>query len=109
MAFATRVRMSSTDVEHASDLDGKRVMAGGAQPTREPSAQDTAHGGRGVGLGITTLLVALLIAVPVVWAGAYLMQAGAAGLGIGFVVLVGIVLLAVMGAGIVLLRGLFRT
>lgn len=92
-----------------SDLDGKRVVSGGAAPTGEPRSQDSARGGRGVGLGVTTILGALLIAVPVVWAALYLMQASAAGLGSGFVLLVGIVLLAVVAAGIVLLRGLFRT
>ena len=92
----------------STDLDGKRVVAGGAQPTGEPRSQDTAFGGRGIGLGITTILGALLVAVPVVWAIAYLVQAGTAGLGDGFVVLAGIVLLAVLGVGLLLLRGLFR-
>jgi len=101
--------MPSSDVGRGTDLDGKRVLAGGASPTGEPRDQDSAGGGRGVGLGITTILGAILVAVPVIWAIAYLMQAGAAGLGNGFVVLVGIVLLAVLGAGILLLRGLFRT
>jgi hypothetical protein len=92
-----------------TDLDGKRVVSGGAQPTREPRSQDSAGAGRGVGLGITTILGALLVAVPVVWAIAYLMQASASGLGGGFVTLTGVVLLLVLGAGVVLLRGLFRT
>jgi hypothetical protein len=39
----------------------------------------------------------------------YLATASSAGLGGGFVFLVGIVLLACLGAGVVLLRGLFRT
>ena len=101
--------MSSTDVGRGRDLDGKRVVAGGAQPTREPQSQDSAGSGRGIGLGITTLLGALLVAVPVVWAIVYLMQAGASGLGGGFVLLVGVVLLGVLGAGFILVRGLLRT
>jgi predicted phage tail protein len=103
MPFATPLDVSSTD------LDGKRVVSGGAQPTAEPRSQDTARGGRGLGLGITTVLGAVLVAVPVIWAVAYLMQAGAAGLSGGFVFAVGIVLLGVLGVGMVLLRGLFRT
>ena len=78
-------------------------MSGGAEPTREPRSQDTAGGGRGVGLGFTTVLGVVLIAVPVIWA------VGSAGIGTGFVFLIGIVLLACLGAGVVLVRGLFRT
>ena len=72
-------------------------------------AQDSAGSGRGVGLGFSTILGALLIAVPVIWGIAYLAQAGAAGLGGGFVILVALVLLACIGAGFLLLRGLLRT
>jgi hypothetical protein len=70
-------------------------------------AQDSAGAGRGVGLGVSTILGAVLILVPVIWAIAYLSQAGAAGG--GFAVLVGLVLLACLGAGFILLRGLFKT
>jgi hypothetical protein len=91
------------------DLDGKRVLYGGAQPTTEPRTQDSAGGGRGLGLGVTTILGALLVAVPVIWAIAYLFQAGTAGLGTGFVLLTAIVLLAVVCAGLLLLRGLLRS
>jgi len=72
-------------------------------------AQDSAGAGRAVGLGFSTILGAVLILVPVIWAIAYLSQAGAAGLGGGFAILVGIVLLACLGAGFILLRGLFKT
>ena len=46
----------------------------------EPHEQDSAGAGRGVGLGLTTILGALLIAIPLIWAIAYLSQAGASGL-----------------------------
>lgn len=72
-------------------------------------AQDTAGAGRGVGLGVSTVLGAVLILIPLVWAVAYLSQAGASGLGGGFAILVGLVLLACVGAGFLLLRGLLRT
>jgi hypothetical protein len=72
-------------------------------------AQDSAGAGRSVGLGVSTVLGALLILVPLVWAVAYLTQAGASGIGGGFAILVGLVLLACLGAGFLLLRGLFRT
>ena len=90
-------------------VDEERVLSGGAEPTREPRSQDTAGGGRGIGLGITTILGVVLIAVPVIWAVFYLAAAGSAGIGTGFVFLIGIVLLACLGAGVVLVRGLFRT
>ncbi|HET6319913.1 MAG TPA: hypothetical protein VFG86_25930 [Chloroflexota bacterium] len=72
-------------------------------------AQDSAGVGRGVGLGFSTILGALLIAIPIIWAIAYLSQAGASGLGGGFVILVALVLLACIGAAFLLLRGLLRT
>lgn len=72
-------------------------------------AQDSAGIGRGVGLGFSTILGALLIAIPVIWAIAFLSQAGTAGLGGGFAILVVLVLVACLGAGFVLLRGLLRT
>jgi hypothetical protein len=72
-------------------------------------AQDSAGIGRGVGLGVSTVLGALLIAVPVIWAIAYLSQAGATGAGGGFAILVVIVLLACLGAGFILLRGMLRS
>jgi hypothetical protein len=90
----------SVDQEH---------FLGGAEPTAEPRSQDTARGGRGIGLSLTSVLGALLIAVPVVWAILYLTQAGAAGLGGGFMILVGVVLVACVGTGWLLVRGLFRT
>ena len=101
--------MSSADAGRGRDLDGKRVVAGGAAPTHEPRSQDSAGGGRGLGLLVTVLLGAVLVLVPLIWAGAYLWQAGASGLGSGFMILVGIVLVAVLGAGIVLLRGLLKS
>ncbi len=72
-------------------------------------AQDSAGVGRGVGLGVSTILGAVLLIVPVIWAIAYLSQAGAAGLGGGFAILVAIVLLACIGAGFILLRGMLRS
>ena len=90
-------------------MDEERTFDGGAEPTGEPRSQDSAGGGRGVGLSLTTILGALLIAVPVIWAGYYLAQAGASGLGGGLVVLVAIVMLACVGAGVLLLRGLLKT
>lgn len=90
-------------------LEEERTFAGGAAPTHEPRSQDSAGHGRGVGLGVTTILGIVLVAVPVVWAVMYLMQASQTGLGTGFVFLVGIVLLACLGAGLVLLRGLLKT
>jgi hypothetical protein len=101
--------MSLTDGRPGPGLDGKRVVSGGAAPTREPRGQDTARGGRRVGLGITTLLSAVLVAVPIAWAVAYLVQARDAGLGGGFVLVLAVVLLAVIGAGLLLARGFFRT
>ncbi len=89
-------------------VDEERVSDGGAEPAGEPRSQDTATGGRGIGLGFTTILGVVLIAVPVIWAAFYLATANSAGIGIGFVFLVGIVLLACLGAGAVLVRGLFR-
>jgi hypothetical protein len=90
-------------------LEEERTWAGGAEPTREPRSQDSAGAGRGAGLGLTTILGAILIAVPLIWAVFYLVQAGTSGLGNGFVLMVGIVLLACIGAGVLLLRGLFTT
>lgn len=90
-------------------LDEEHTFEGGAEPTREPHSQDTAGGGRSIGLSLTTIVGAALIAVPVIWAGYYLMQVGSAGLGGGFVVLVGIVMLVCLGTGVMLLRGLLKT
>jgi hypothetical protein len=90
-------------------MDEERTWEGGAQPTGEPRSQDTANGGRGVGLGLTTVIGVVLIAAPVIWAISYLMQANATGLGTGFVFLVGVVLLACLGAGVMLVRGLLKT
>jgi hypothetical protein len=86
-----------------------RQWSGGSEPTGEPRSQDTAKGGRGVGLGLTTVLGVVLVAVPLIWAAYYLTTASSSGLGIGFVFLVGIVVMACLGAGALLLRGLFRT
>ncbi len=72
-------------------------------------SQDSAGAGRSIGLGFTTILGALLIAIPVIWAIAYLAQAGTAGAGGGFAILVVLVLLACIGAGVLLLRGLLRS
>ena len=99
----------SRTVGHGTDTDEDRAWPGGAQPTSEPHGQDSAGGGRGIGLGLTTIVGGLLIAVPLLWAITYLAQAGRAGLGTGFTFLVGVVLLLCLGAGVVLLRGLFRT
>lgn len=89
-------------------LEEERTFAGGAAPTREPKEQDTGGHARGVGLSITTILGIVLVAVPVIWAVTYLVQVGQAGLGTGIVFLVGIVMLACLGAGVVLLKGLLR-
>jgi hypothetical protein len=83
--------------------------AGGAEPTGEPHGQDTAGGGRGVGLSLTTVLAAVLIAVPVAWAVLYLTQAASIGASGGFLILIAIVLAACMSVGWLLLRGMFRT
>ena len=99
--------MAENAVGHGTDADEQRASAGGAEPTHEPRTQDTAGGGRRAGLGATTILGILLIAIPIIWAAAYLSQAGTAGLG-GFAVLVGVVLLAALLAGVLLLLGLFR-
>jgi hypothetical protein len=72
-------------------------------------AQDSAGAGRGIGLGVATVIGAFLIALPVIWAIGSLSQAGAAGLGGGFAVLVTLVLLACIGAGFVLMRGMLRS
>ena len=101
--------MARDAIGHGTDADEQRASAGGAEPTGEPRTQDTAGGGRGAGLGITTILGVLLIAIPIIWAAAYLSQAGAAGLGGGFTLLVGLVLVAAIAAGVLLLRGLLRT
>ena len=89
-----------------TDLRGKRVFSDGAEPTHEPHDQDSAGAGRGIGLSITTVLSAILVAVPVVWAVVYLTQA--AELGIGFVSLLGVLLVVMVGFGLLLVRGLFR-
>jgi hypothetical protein len=94
-------------VGHGTDTDEDRASLGGAQPTGEPREQDSAGGGRGIGL--TTVLGALLIAVPLLWAFTYLAQAGTTGLGTGFALVVGAVLLFCITVGVILLRGLFRT
>ena len=96
-------------VGHGTDTDEERAWPGGAQPTGEPHGQDSAGGGRGLGLGLTTIVGGLLIAAPLLWAITYLAQAGTAGLGTGFTFLVGVLLLFCLGAGVVLLRGLLRT
>ena len=90
-----------------ADVDEEPALGGGAEPVRE-YRQETAGSGRSVGLGLSTLVGALLIAIPLVWGGAYLMQAGAAGLTGGFGIMVLIVLLACLGAGAILLKGMFK-
>ncbi len=82
---------------------------GGAEPTGEPHSQDTARGGRSIGLSMTIVQAVVVVAVPLVWAIFYLSQAGAAGVGSGFILLVGLVVLACLGVGWLLLRGLLRT
>ena len=62
-----------------------------------------------VTFGLGWLLYWLIWPATVIWAIAYLSQAGAAGLGGGFAVIVVLVLLACLGAGFVLLRGLLRS
>jgi hypothetical protein len=93
----------------SSRIEKDHAYQGGAEPTGEPRSQDTARGGRGIGLGFTTILGIALIAVPLVWAAIYLAQAGIAGLGSGFVLLMAVVLLGCIAAGVLLVRGLFRT
>jgi len=88
--------MSNPDVPHrtvghGTDTDEERGVPGGAMPTGEPREQDSAHGGRLAGLGVTTIIGILLIAVPLIWAFTYFAQADTAGLGTGFTFLVGIV------------------
>jgi hypothetical protein len=115
MVRATDSDMARSDlpqpraVGHGTDIDEESAWPGGAQPTGEPREQDSAGGGRGIGLGLTTIVGGLLIAVPMLWAITYLAQAGNAGLGTGFTFLVGAVLLFCLGVGVVLVRGLFRT
>jgi hypothetical protein len=114
MRFALHARMARSDpppadIGHGTETDEHRAAGGGAEPTGEPRAQDSAGAGRVVGLSISTILGALLIAVPLIWGGYYISQAGAAGLGTGFTLLVGIVVLACVGFGVMLLRGLLRT
>ncbi|MBV9543118.1 MAG: hypothetical protein JOY61_01925 [Chloroflexi bacterium] len=99
----------AADIGHGNETDEHRASGGGAQPTGEPRTQDSAGAGRGVGLSVSTILGALLIAVPLIWGGYYISQAGAAGVGTGFTILVVVVVLACIGFGFVLLRGLFRT
>jgi hypothetical protein len=101
-------RARPAHIGHGTDTDEGRAPGGGAEPTREPRGQDTSGAGRGVGLGVTTILGILLIAVPVIWAAVYIAQAGTSGLTSGFTFLVGIVLLAAVGVGVVLVRGLFQ-
>ena len=96
-------------VGHGTDTDEDRGALGGAMPTGEPHEQDSAHGGRGAGLSLTTVAGALLMAVPLLWAFTYLAQADTTGLGTGFTFVVGIVVLFCIGMGAVLVRGLFRT
>src|SRR5260221_216685 len=96
-------------VSHSTDTDEEPALPGGAQPTGEPRDQDSANAGRGLGLSATTIIGALLIAVPVLWAFTYLAQASTTGLGIGFTFVLGVVVLFCVGAGVVLIRGLFRT
>ena len=103
-----RSHARSADIGHGTDTDEHLAVAGGAAPTGEPRSQDSTGSGRGVGLGITTILGILLIGVPVIWAAVYIAQAGTSGLTSGFTYLVGIVLLAAVGVGVVLVRGLFN-
>jgi hypothetical protein len=114
MALANSFGMSSRDVPsghigHGTDTDEKPAWAGGTEPTGQPREQDSAGAGRGFGLGVSTIIGILLMAVPLIWAFVYLSQAGTTGLGSGFTFLVGVVLLAAIGVGFVLARGLFRT
>jgi hypothetical protein len=92
-----------------TDAEEESTTGGGAARAREPRDQDSAGAGRGVGLGITTVVGLVLLGVPAIWAVAYVTQAGAAGLGNAVTILFVIVMLAVMGAGAVLIRGLFRS
>jgi hypothetical protein len=96
-------------VGHGTDSDEERAIPGGAQPIGEPRDQDSANAGRGLGLSATTVIGLLLITVPLLWAFTYLRQAATTGLGIGFTFVMGVVVLFCVGAGLVLIRGLFRT
>ena len=96
-------------IGHGTDSDEARASGGGAEPTGEPRSQDSAGGGRGAGLTLTTVLGTLLIAVPLIWAVVYLVQSGVAGLGGGFTLLMAVVLLACVAVGAMLTRGLFTT
>lgn len=96
-------------IGHGTDSNEERAGGGGAEPTGEPDSQDSAGGGRGAGLTVATVLGILLIGVPLIWAVVYLMQSSAAGLGSGFTLLVGVVLLACIGVGAMLVSGLFTT
>src|SRR5205809_520915 len=76
------------------DCETRQQMPSSDLPTRtvppdtdvDARAQDSSGKGRGIGLGFSTVIGALLIAIPVIWAIAYLSQAGSAGLGGGFAV-----------------------
>jgi hypothetical protein len=95
-------------IGHGTDTAEESAPAGGASPTSEPTGQDTGGAGRGLGFGITAVLGVGLLAVPLVWALLYLRQASAAGLEGGVLWLVGVVVLAVLVAGGLLLRALFH-
>jgi hypothetical protein len=106
--MSSRSDVPAGRIGHGTDTDEEPAWSGGAQPTGEPRDQDSAGAGRGIGLGLSTLIGVVLMAVPLIWAVAYLSRAGTAGLGSGFTFLVGVVLLAALGFGFVLARGLFR-
>ncbi|HEV7666322.1 MAG TPA: hypothetical protein VGQ62_22500 [Chloroflexota bacterium] len=89
-------------------LEEERTWQGGAEPTHEPHAQDSAGGGRGIGLGLTTIIGGALIAVPLIWAAYYVFRASSTAIGDGFIVLLGVVMLACLSAGVLLLRGLLK-
>ena len=101
--------VSRSSIGPGTDTREEVGPSGGAERTQEPRSQDTAGGGRRAGLGLSTVIGLLLVAVPIVWGAIYIAQAGAAGLGSGFTILVGVVVLAAVGAGAALLAGLFRT
>jgi hypothetical protein len=90
-------------------VDPRLGWSGGAEPAREPADQDSSGGGRGAGLAVTTLVGAILIVVPLIWAAYYLATAGTAGLGTGLVLLVAVVLVACVATGVLLVRGLLKT
>jgi hypothetical protein len=98
----------SSQIGHGTDIAEERAPAGGASATSEPVGQDTAGAGRGLGFGISLVLAVGLLAMPLVWALVYARQASATGLDGGILWLVGIVVLAVLVVGGLLLRGLIR-